>query len=196
MLSTQHLFKSVPVILMAIFGLNSCTPSKTLKETRPNIIYILADDLGYGELGAYGQLKIETPNIDALAASGMKFTQHYSSAPVCAPARYMLLTGQHSGHAFIRGNDEMRSRGKVWDYHEMVKDSTLEGQRPMPENTKTLAHYLKSAGYQTAMVGKWGLGSPDSHSVPTKMGFDYFYGYNCQRIAHTFYPTHLYVNLN
>ena len=196
MSSTQHLFKSVPVILMAILGLNSCTPSNTAKETRPNIIYILADDLGYGELGAYGQLKIETPNIDALAASGMKFTQHYSSAPVCAPARYMLLTGQHSGHAFIRGNDEMRSRGKVWDYHEMVKDSTLEGQRPMPENTKTLAHYLKSAGYQTAMVGKWGLGSPDSHSVPTKMGFDYFYGYNCQRIAHTFYPTHLYENLN
>jgi len=164
--------------------------------TRPNIIYILADDLGYGEVGAFGQEKIETPNIDALAASGMLFTQHYTSAPVCAPARYMLMTGQHSGHAYIRGNEEWGERGDVWNYRAMAKDSVLEGQRPMPANTITLPTKLKEAGYTTGMVGKWGLGAPHTHSIPTIMGFDFFYGYNCQRQAHTYYPLHLYKNQN
>ncbi len=160
----------------------------------PNIIYILADDLGYGEIGAYGQEQIETPNIDALAKDGMLFTQHYTSAPVCAPARYMLMTGQHSGHAYIRGNEEWRERGDVWDYTAMAKDSTLEGQRPVPKGTVMLPQRLKEVGYVTGMVGKWGLGAPQSHSIPTKMGFDFFYGYNCQRQAHTYYPLHLYKN--
>lgn len=101
-------------------------------ERKPNIIYILADDLGYGELGVYGQKKIETPNIDALAKSGMLFTQHYSSAPVCAPARYMLMTGKHAGHAYIRSNSEWKERGDVWNYRAMAKDSTLEGQGRCP----------------------------------------------------------------
>src|SRR6056297_649916 len=101
--------------------------------------------------------KIETPNIDALAHNGMLFTQHYTSAPVCAPARYMLLTGKHSGHAFIRGNDEWGVRGDVWDYRAMAKDSTLEGQRPIPSNTVLLPQKLKEQGYTTGMVGKWGL---------------------------------------
>ncbi|MEL7120125.1 MAG: arylsulfatase [Bacteroidota bacterium] len=164
------------------------------RDDLPNIIYILADDLGYGEVGAYGQTKIETPNIDALAKEGMLFSQHYSGAPVCAPARAALLTGKHLGHSPIRGNHEWRERGNVWDYKAMVKDSTLEGQYPLPENTILLPQLLKQGGYTTGMIGKWGLGAPHTHSIPTKMGFDYFFGYNCQRIAHTFYPVHMYEN--
>ncbi len=183
------------VIVLIIF---SCK-QKPLEQqsnftSKPNIIYILADDLGYGEIGAYGQEKIETSNIDALAKKGMLFTQHYTGAPVCAPARYMLLTGKHAGHAYIRGNDEWRERGKVWDYKEMIKDSTLEGQRPIPKNTVLFPRKLKENGYATGIVGKWGLGAPHTDAVPTKMGFDYFYGYNCQRQAHTYYPVHLYEN--
>ncbi len=164
------------------------------KSAKPNIIYILADDLGYGELGCYGQKLIETPNIDRLAANGIRFTQHYSGAPVCAPSRCVLLTGKHMGHSYIRGNDEWAERGKVWDYKAMLADSTLEGQRPLPENEITIAQLLKTAGYQTGIIGKWGLGAPHTNSIPNKKGFDFFYGYNCQRQAHTYYPVHLYKN--
>lgn len=179
----------------------SCQHKKSVNSNqnqtkKPNIIYILADDLGYGDLGVYGQIKIETPNIEALAKNGMLFTQHYTAAPVCAPARASLLTGKHGGHASIRGNDEWQERGNVWSYSAMLKDSTLEGQRPMPNNTTTIAQLLKSANYKTAIVGKWGLGAPQTHSIPTKMGFDYFFGYNCQRQAHTYTPVHLYENEN
>lgn len=172
------------------------TTQKSAQTVKPNIIYILADDLGYAEVGAYGQKKIETPNIDLLAKKGMLFTQHYSSAPVCAPARYMFLTGKHAGHAYIRSNTEWKERGDVWSYRAMAKDSTLEGQGPMPENTITLAHQLKKAGYTTGLIGKWGLGAPHTQSIPNTMGFDFFYGYNCQRQAHTYYPLHLYKNRN
>jgi len=185
------------VILMLLSACNiRSVESPTLwsKNDRPNIIYILADDLGYGELGVYGQDKIETPNLDALANAGMRFTQHYSGAPVCAPARYMLLTGTHAGHAFIRGNDEWNDRGEVWNYRAVLEDSTLEGQRPIPSNTVLLPKKLKEVGYRTGMVGKWGLGAPHTESIPTKMGFDFFFGYNCQRQAHTYYPVHLYHN--
>jgi len=168
--------------------------NKEIELTKPNIIYILADDLGYAEVGVYGQKQIETPNIDALAKSGMLFTQHYTSAPVCAPARHMLLTGKHAGHAYIRSNSEWKERGEVWDHRAMAKDSTLEGQGPMPETTITLAHRLREVGYTTGMVGKWGLGAPHTHSIPNNMGFDFFYGFNCQRQAHTYYPLHLYKN--
>lgn len=181
------------------FALISCKDKDSNKivatnTPKPNIIYILADDLGYAELGAYGQEKIETPNIDALASEGMLFTQHYTSAPVCAPARYMLLTGTHSGKAYIRGNDEWGDRGNVGGYVAMAKDSVLEGQRPMPDSTITIAKKLQEVGYKTAVFGKWGLGAPHTNSIPTKMGFDYFFGYNCQRQAHTYYPLHLYRN--
>lgn len=183
------------LILLLIVLLSSCESAKEeVSNERPNIIYILADDLGYGELGCYGQEKIETPHIDQLAAEGIRFTQHYTGAPVCAPARCVLLTGKHSGHAFVRGNDEWGSRGNVWSYEAMIADSTLEGQRPLPLETQTIAKYLKSAGYQTGMIGKWGLGAPHTQSIPNKMGFDYFLGYNCQRQAHTYYPVHLYEN--
>ena len=162
-----------------------CTACQKNTE-KPNIIYILADDLGYGELGCYGQEKIETPNIDALAAKGLRFTQHYSSAPVCAPARCMLLTGKHAGHALIRSNDEMTDRGDVWNFEAMSKDPNLEGQHPMKPGTQTIGTLLQKAGYVTGIVGKWGLGGPMTESIPNKQGFDFFYGYNCQRQAYIF----------
>ncbi|MEN8122493.1 MAG: arylsulfatase [Bacteroidota bacterium] len=186
----------VIVLIPLLGGLVSCNQQNKEKKRPPNIIYILADDLGYGELGCYGQDKIETPNIDKLADSGIKFTQHYSGSAVCAPSRYMLLTGQHPGHAAVRANHEWGSRGDVWSYEAMIQDSTLEGQFPMPDTTVTIGHLLQKGGYVTGMVGKWGLGAPQTHSIPNKMGFDFFYGYNCQRIAHTYYPVHLYKNEN
>lgn len=139
---------------------------------------ILADDLGYGDLGCYGQKLIRTPHIDQLAAQGMKFTNAYAGATVCAPSRCALMTGKHNGHAAIRGNKEIKP----------------EGQVPMPADTFTIAHLMKKAGYVTGIVGKWGLGKPDSASVPNKMGFDSFFGYNCQRLAHEYYPEYLWRN--
>ena len=170
------------------------TSTTATNKTKPNIIYILADDLGYGELGVYGQELIETPNLDALAKSGMRFTQHYTGAPVCAPARCVLLTGQHTGHAHVRGNDEWKARGNVWGYQAMFDNPFLEGQRPLPDSIITVAEILQEAGYKTGSVGKWGLGAPTTEGVPNKQGFDFFYGYNCQRQAHTYYPMHLWRN--
>lgn len=164
------------------------------KKEKPNIIYILADDLGYAELGCYGQEKIETPNIDKLAEQGMLFTQNYAGTAVSAPSRCITFTGLHSGHAYIRGNDEMGSRGEVWSHAAMLADSSLEGQRPLLSGTLTLPVMLKKAGYATGCIGKWGLGYPGSEGTPNKMGFDFFYGYNCQRQAHTYFPPFLYRN--
>ncbi len=161
---------------------------------KPNIIFILADDLGYGELGVYGQQKIETKNIDRLASAGILFTDCYSGSPVSAPSRCVLLTGMHTGRAPIRGNDEWNERGDVWNFAKAVEDPDLEGQRPMPEGTLTIGSLLQNAGYKTAIIGKWGLGAPMTEAIPTKKGFDFFYGYNCQRQAHTFYPLHLWKN--
>ena len=183
-------------LLLTMCAYNFQPNERSSNKQLPNIIYILADDLGYGELGAYGQKKIETPNIDALAKEGILFTQHYTSAPVCAPARYMLMTGKHSGHSYIRGNDEWADRGAVWDYKAVIKDSTLEGQRPVPDSITFFPKLLQQVGYATGMNGKWGLGAPHTSSIPTKKGFDFFYGYNCQRQAHTYYPVHLYKNEN
>jgi arylsulfatase len=152
------------------------------------VVFILADDLGYGELGCYGQEMIRTPNIDALAAEGIRFTQHYSGSPVCAPSRCVLLTGLHTGHAYIRDNDEMSERGDVWH------DPELEGQRPLPQGTFTLGTLFQDAGYVTGAMGKWGLGGPGSGGEPNDQGFDHWYGYLCQRVAHNYYPTHLWRN--
>lgn len=182
------------ILISCLMLLTACITTPQKVDQKPNIIYILADDLGYAELGAYGQTKIETPNLDALAASGMLFTQHYSGSPVCAPSRCVLLTGQHTGHAYIRGNDEWRERGEVWNYAKAVEDPNLEGQRPLPDDIPTIGNLLKQAGYTTGMVGKWGLGAPNTESVPTNRGFDFFYGYNCQRQAHNLYPKHLWKN--
>ncbi|MCK9303387.1 MAG: arylsulfatase [Bacteroidales bacterium] len=168
--------------------------SSNHKQQLPNVVFILADDLGYGDLGCYGQTKIETPNIDKLASMGIKFTDHYCGSPVSAPSRCCLMTGLNTGHSYIRGNDEVSSRGNVWSHEAMLNDSTLEGQRPMLLNTVTMPKLMQEAGYTTACIGKWGLGYPGSESTPNKMGFDYFYGYNCQRQAHTYFPPFLYEN--
>ena len=183
-------------LMGGVMGLSQCATQakKEAQKKKPNIIYILADDLGYGEVGCFGQKLIETPNIDKLATQGVKFTQHYSGSPVCGPSRCVLMTGKHSGHAYIRGNDEWASRGKVWDYRAMIADSTLEGQRPLPANTQTVARLLQGVGYTTGIVGKWGLGAPHTDGIPNKQGFDFFCGYNCQRQAHNYYPKHLYLN--
>jgi len=162
-------------------------------SAKPNIVYILADDLGYGDVGAFGQKKIETPNIDALARAGKIFTQHYA-LPVCAPSRYSLMTGIHSGHSFIRGNDEWTERGDVWNYAAMEANPFLEGQLPIPDSTVTIAKILKGAGYRTALVGKWGLGGPMTTGIPNNQGFDYFFGFLCQREDHNYYAGHLWEN--
>lgn len=154
----------------------------TQAQKKPNIIYILGDDLGIGEIGAYGQQKIRTPNMDRLAREGMRFTRHYSGCAVCAPSRCALLTGKHTGHAYIRGNSEVGT----WE--------SYQGQKPLPEATQTIATVLKRAGYATACIGKWGLGGVGSSGDPRKQGFDYFFGYNCQRHAHNYYPKYLYRN--
>lgn len=180
------------LLLFSCSGKESDTEAAAV--TKANIVYILADDLGYGELGSYGQDKIETPHLDALAKQGMRFTQHYSGSPVCAPSRCVLLTGQHTGHAYIRGNDEWKERGDVWNYAKAVEDPSLEGQRPIPDTVVTVAEILKEAGYTTACVGKWGLGAPETEGVPNKQGFDFFFGYNGQRQAHNLYPKHLWKN--
>lgn len=148
------------------------------KGNKPNIIFILADDLGYADLQCYGQTKIATPFIDALAAGGMKFTQFYSSSTVCAPARASFMTGLHTGHTVIRGN----------------KSFEPEGQTPLPDSVLTLANHLQQIGYRTAAFGKWGLGYITTSGDPNKKGFDLFYGYNCQSLAHDYYPDHLWKN--
>lgn len=179
-------------ILMILF--KGCLSNENEESEQPNIVYILADDLGYGELGAYGQEKIETPNLDLLAQNGMIFTQHYTGSPVCAPARYMLMTGKHPGNAYIRSNDEWAERGEVWDFERMAENPALEGQRPIPDSTITIGKVLQEAGYKTGIIGKWGLGAPFSEGVPNNQGFDFFYGYNGQRQAHTYYPIYLWRN--
>jgi arylsulfatase len=152
--------------------------------SRPNIVLIMADDLGYAELGCYGQQKIKTPNIDAMAAEGMRFTQHYTSAPVCAPARCCLMTGRHAGHALVRDNAERHPP----DY---LFGDTFGGQYPLPADTVTMARVLQQAGYVTGAFGKWGLGGVGTSGDPLNQGFDRFFGYNCQRHAHNLYPTYL-----
>ncbi|RKR12156.1 arylsulfatase A-like enzyme [Maribacter vaceletii] len=153
------------------------TENGEVKKT-PNIIYILADDLGYGDLSSYGQKKFNTPNIDKMAANGIKFTNHYSGAAVCAPARSSLMTGQHTGHTPIRGNKEAKGGG----------------QTPLPVNAITIAEMLKSAGYVTGAFGKWGLGYTATEGDPNAQGFDEFYGYNDQKMAHRYYPPFLWRN--
>jgi len=146
---------------------------------KPNIVFILADDLGYAEVGCYGQKKIKTPHIDQLSSEGMKFTQHYTGAPVCAPARCVLLTGKHLGHAEIRGNRDSGNGEK------------FPGQWPITDEAFTIAEALKKEGYVTGAFGKWGLGPTKSSGAPNKQGFDRFYGFICQRNAHSYYPPYL-----
>ncbi|MFZ4766373.1 MAG: arylsulfatase, partial [Roseimicrobium sp.] len=153
-----------------------CSSSSAAESTRkPNIVFIIADDLGWGDLGCYGQKIIKTPNLDRMAAEGMRFTQHYSGNAVCAPSRCVLMTGKHPGHAFIRDNRELKP----------------EGQWPIPDEEVTLPEVLKSQGYATGGFGKWGLGAPGTAGEPLRQGMDRWYGYNCQAVAHNFYPSYL-----
>ena len=171
-------------IFLTTFGLLvafiSCSSPETKIEqsSKPNIIYILADDMGVYDAGSYGQQKIKTPNIDKMAAEGMLFTQHYAGSTVCAPSRGTLMTGLHTGHGYVKGNFAMES----------------EGNLPLPAETATVAELLKSAGYKTGIMGKWGLGGPNDHGHPNNQGFDYSYCYLDQRLAHEYYPDHLWKN--
>lgn len=143
---------------------------------KPNIIFILSDDIAMGDLGCYGQQLIKTPNLDKMAREGTRFTQAYSGTSVCAPSRSSLMTGLHMGHCPVRSNREIGA----------------EGQLPLPEGTLTAAQILKQAGYHTACIGKWGMGMFDTTGSPLKLGFDHFFGYNCQRHSHSYFPTYLY----
>jgi arylsulfatase A-like enzyme len=162
-------------VMLALRTLDAPAPAAPRK---PNIIFFLADDLGYGDLGCFGQRKMRTPNLDRLAAEGLRFTQHYAGNAVCAPSRCVFMTGKHPGHAWVRDNRELKP----------------EGQTPLPAGTVTLARLLQQQGYATAAMGKWGLGGPGSEGDPLKQGFDRFYGYNCQRVAHNYYPAYLWDN--
>ncbi|WP_051129989.1 arylsulfatase [Pedobacter arcticus] len=147
-------------------------------QTKPNVILIVADDLGYGDIGCYGQKLIETPNIDALAKNGISFTQFYAGTSVCAPSRASLMTGKHTGHTSVQGNFEIKP----------------EGQLPIKDKEFTLAELFKNEGYVTGGFGKWGLGFPGSEGEPNNQGFDSFFGYNCQRQSHNYFPDHLWDN--
>ncbi len=182
------------ILMVVLMSSLSYGAKNSIRKAPPNIVFIMADDLGYGELGYYGQEKIQTPNIDKLAENGMRFTDFYSGSPVCAPARCTLLTGKDPGHAQIRGNNEMPQRGNVWDYIKASKDPNLEGQYPLRKGTKTIGTLLQAAGYKTAAIGKWGLGGPLTEGRPNLQGFDLFFGYLCQRQAHNYYPGHLWRN--
>ncbi len=178
-LSLKHIMAAIFMLFFSAETILAGLPAK------PNIIFIMADDLGYAEVGCYGQTKIKTPYIDALARQGMKFTQHYSGNPVCAPSRCVLMTGKHSGQAQIRGNKQIGGK-EGWKL-----GSTTGGQWPLKADTVTIGKILQKAGYVTGAFGKWGLGTVGSTGDPQQQGFDHFYGYICQRQAHTFYPNHL-----
>jgi arylsulfatase A len=167
--------KLIVALLPLLICRGSVSGQSAPAVTLPNIILIVADDLGNGDLGCYGQRKIATPNIDALAAKGMLFKQFYAGTSVCAPSRASLMTGLHTGHTPVRGNREVQP----------------EGQFPLPAHTLTIASMLKQQGYVTGDFGKWGLGYVGSTGDPLKQGFDYFFGYNCQRQSHNYYPDHL-----
>ena len=170
--------KMLRFTLLALLMFTALASLLRAESAKPNIVYILADDLGYGDLSLLGQTRFDTPNIDRIAKEGMRFSQHYSGSTVCAPSRSCLMTGLHTGRTPIRGNMEIQP----------------EGQYPMPSEAVTVAELLKREGYVTGAFGKWGLGFPGSEGDPLNQGFDFFFGYNCQRIAHNYYPYHLWDN--
>ena len=176
----RHGITTLILIAVAVFwSIPTILAEENSKEPpRPNIVFILADDLGYGDLGCYGQQKIRTPNIDRLAAEGMRFTAMYAGSNVCAPSRCALMSGKHPGHGYIRNN-----RGGL--------GAGGEGQEPVPAGELKLPLSLKHLGYALGGFGKWGLGPVGSSGDPLKQGFDRFFGYNCQAVAHNYYPTHL-----
>jgi arylsulfatase len=165
---------SLALVVLATLG-----PS-VLAADKPNIVFILADDLGWRDLGCYGQTKIRTPSVDKLAAEGIRLTRAYCGNAVCAPSRCCLMTGKHPGHAWVRDNRQWKEKVQ-WS-----------GQIPLPENTLTLPRWLKQQGYATGAAGKWGLGAPENSGDPQKQGFDHFFGYYCQAHAHNHYPAYVF----
>jgi len=163
-------------IFACLFVLAASAVAHAAPAGKPNIIFILSDDLAQGDLGCYGQKLIKTPNLDRMAAEGTRYLQCYSGTSVCAPSRTSLMTGLHMGHSPIRAN----------------RATPPEGQMPLPAETLTAAQVLKSAGYSTACVGKWGMGMFDTTGSPLKKGFDHFYGHNCQSKAHKYFPPYMY----
>ena len=174
------------------FGFLLCffVSSSFSAERLPNVVFFLADDLGYGEVGCYGQKWIKTPHIDKLAKEGMRFTDFYSGNAVCAPSRCCLMTGKHPGRTYIRNNGDPKhlqhmAEAQGWEF---------PGQNPIPDAEITIGEILKEKGYATAAIGKWGLGHFGTSGDPNRQGFDLFYGFNCQRHAHNHYPKFLWRN--
>lgn len=167
------------LLVLAVLGLGLSAGA-----AKPNMVFILCDDLGIGDLGCYGQEKLKTPHIDSLATSGMKFENHYSGSTVCAPSRSSLMTGQHTGHTYVRGNNPNGGNAPRLEI----------GQMPLPKNAVTLPKLLQKAGYETGMFGKWGLGGPNNSGATPRQGFDEFFGYYCQSHGHTYYPKYLWRN--
>jgi len=187
----QFLYRSAGCTAAAAMSLAGCKTKPVEKistQKLPNIIFIMADDLGYGDLGCYGQKKIKTPNIDRLAAEGTRFTDCYAGSTVCAPSRSVLMTGQHTGHTRVRNN-----MGKVGGTL-VLDNGSPERRVPLELQDITVAEVLKQAGYATAITGKWGLGEPNNNGIPNKQGFDEWFGYLNQRRAHTYYPPYLWHN--
>jgi arylsulfatase A-like enzyme len=173
---TRYLIATI--LIIGFFAFTSCT-SEPEAPAKPNVIFIMADDLGYGDIGAYGQTQIKTPRLDEMAAAGLRFTQFYAGTSVCAPSRSALITGLHTGHTEIRGNKQNGRRN---------------GQQPLSAGTFTIATLMKKAGYTTGMIGKWGLGDPNTTGNPMAHGWDFFYGYTDQVLAHNYYPEYLWKN--
>ncbi|MCH8216755.1 MAG: arylsulfatase [Planctomycetes bacterium] len=174
MITRRQLLQYVGAVAVCawVAGCGAPTSSTGVVVGKPNIIYILVDDLGYGDLGCYGQTRIQTPNIDRMAAEGMRFTNHYAGSTVCAPSRCCLMTGLHTGHAWVRAN----------------------GRLPLRPEDVTVAELLKGAGYTTGIIGKWGLGEAETTGIPNRQGFDHWFGYLNQRHAHNYYPEFLWDN--
>ena len=179
-MSSKSILITILATALALASLNApvSAADSPAAERLPNIILVLADDLGYNEIGAYGQDKIETPTLDRMAAEGMRFTQFYAGAPVCASSRSVLMTGQHTGRTRVRGNSFPEDNGR---------------QELFPEDV-TVAEVLQEAGYATALIGKWGLGMNGTGGHPNRQGFDYFFGYLSQHHAHNYWPTFLWRN--
>lgn len=173
--------KKSALLMGAILVSASVETLGQVKDKTPNIVFVLADDMGIGDLGCYGQKKIKTPNIDQLADRGLLFTSHYCGSTVSAPSRCSLLTGKHTGHGYVRGNKGVKSEAGFFDLH-------------LPQEEVTVAEVLKAQGYATMCVGKWGLGGPETSGSPINKGFDYFFGYLSQGAAHRYYPEYLYEN--
>lgn len=185
-MNTKIFFSTLGAIAAA------AVPAAAQQSQRPNIIYIMCDDMGYGDLGCYGQQLIATPNIDSLANQGMRFTQAYAGSPVSAPSRATFMTGQHSGHTHVRGNNEYwRGTDKVFPEYNGLTDHSRVGQEPYSTDHVIIPEIFKDNGYTTGMFGKWAGGYEGSVSTPEKRGIDEFYGYICQFQAHLYYPNFL-----